>query len=177
MQLNFTSARLQTESRHMNPSDIVAPMSPDAEQFLSGYGRGFMFGGGSSEGFLITAAGDVHWTQTPRDRPYAWLVSPDEEAAFTELVDTGYVEVWGPGWRFTPLGADWVRRNIAPGYEAALAVVEAFKVRGIAVSRMSRWQIMSEKDPGRLARWLEKAAVASSVDEVINDATGERAEK
>jgi len=44
-----------------------------------------------------------------------------------------------------------------------------FRVRGIARPDAARERILAQKDPERLERWLEKAIVAASVDEVIDD--------
>ena len=54
---------------------------------------------------------------------------------------------------------------------AAHAVLTALRVRGIVVPEAARARILAEKDHALLERWLERAVVAASVDEVI----GERA--
>jgi len=51
----------------------------------------------------------------------------------------------------------------------ARAVLTVLRVRGIAVPDAGRERILAEKDPARLERWLETAAVATSVAEVIDD--------
>jgi hypothetical protein len=43
------------------------------------------------------------------------------------------------------------------------------RVRGIAVPEAVRERILAQKDPERLERWLEKAAVAASVTAVIDE--------
>jgi predicted transposase/invertase (TIGR01784 family) len=53
--------------------------------------------------------------------------------------------------------------------EGARAVLTVLRVRGIAVQDAARERILAEKDPARLERWLEKAAVAASVAEVIDE--------
>jgi predicted transposase/invertase (TIGR01784 family) len=53
----------------------------------------------------------------------------------------------------------------------ARAVLTVLRVRGIAVPDAARERILAEKAPARLERWLEKAAVAASVAEVIDDPT------
>jgi hypothetical protein len=53
--------------------------------------------------------------------------------------------------------------------EAARAVLAVLRVRGIAVSESVRDRIQAEKDPAQLEHWLEKAAVAVSLAEVIGD--------
>ncbi len=53
--------------------------------------------------------------------------------------------------------------------EAARAVLTALRVRGIALPESARERILAEKDPERLERWLEKAMVAPSVSDVIDE--------
>jgi predicted transposase/invertase (TIGR01784 family) len=53
--------------------------------------------------------------------------------------------------------------------EAARAVLTVLRVRGIAVRDAARDRILAEKDAARLERWLEKATVAATVAEVIDD--------
>jgi hypothetical protein len=51
----------------------------------------------------------------------------------------------------------------------ALNLLTVLRVRGIAVPDAARERILAEKDPERLERWLEKAAVASSVATVLDE--------
>jgi hypothetical protein len=53
--------------------------------------------------------------------------------------------------------------------EAARAVLTVLRVRGIVVPDAARERILAEKEPERLERWLEKAAVVASVGEVLDD--------
>jgi hypothetical protein len=53
--------------------------------------------------------------------------------------------------------------------EAARAVLTVLRVRSIAVPETARERILAEKDPERLEHWLEKATVAPSVAEVIDE--------
>jgi len=53
--------------------------------------------------------------------------------------------------------------------EAARAVLTVLRARGLVVVEAARERILTEKDPERLERWLEKAAVAASIAEVIDD--------
>jgi hypothetical protein len=48
-------------------------------------------------------------------------------------------------------------------------VLTVLRVRGIAVPEAARERIVAQKNPERLERWLEKAAIAASVDEVIDE--------
>jgi len=50
--------------------------------------------------------------------------------------------------------------------EAVLKVLEA---RGAAVSEAQRQEILACRDLDRLDRWLRRAALAASVDEVLSD--------
>ena len=54
--------------------------------------------------------------------------------------------------------------------EAAKVVLTVLRVRGIAVAEAEAGRILAEKDPARLERWLERAILAASVAEVIDDA-------
>ena len=51
----------------------------------------------------------------------------------------------------------------------ARAVLTVLRVRGIAVPDAARERILAQKDPERLERWLERASVAASVAEVIDE--------
>ncbi len=52
---------------------------------------------------------------------------------------------------------------------AARALLTVLRARGIAVPDTARERLLAQKDPDRLERWLAKAAVAASVDEVFDD--------
>jgi len=53
--------------------------------------------------------------------------------------------------------------------EAARNVLAVLRVRGLAVPDAVRERILAQKDLERLERWLEKAAVAASVNAVIDE--------
>ena len=53
--------------------------------------------------------------------------------------------------------------------EAARALLTVLRVRGIAVPDVARERILAETDPARLARWHERAIVAESVAEAIDE--------
>ncbi len=55
--------------------------------------------------------------------------------------------------------------------EAARAVLTALRVRGMVVPDVARERILAEKDLERLERWLERAILAASVSEVIDEPT------
>jgi hypothetical protein len=52
---------------------------------------------------------------------------------------------------------------------AAHALLTVLRARSIAVPDAARERILAQKDPERLERWLEKAVVAASVGEVIDE--------
>ncbi|HEX7838585.1 MAG TPA: hypothetical protein VF469_14015 [Kofleriaceae bacterium] len=52
---------------------------------------------------------------------------------------------------------------------SADAVLTVLRVRGIAVPDAARQRILAQKDLVQLKRWLEKAAVASTIADVIGD--------
>ncbi|MFT3774457.1 MAG: hypothetical protein QM820_54550 [Minicystis sp.] len=51
----------------------------------------------------------------------------------------------------------------------ARAVLTVLRVRGIPVPDATRERILAERDPARLARWLERAILAASVAEVLGE--------
>jgi hypothetical protein len=53
--------------------------------------------------------------------------------------------------------------------EAARSVLTVLRVRGIAVPETARERILAEKDPARPEHWHERAILAASVAEVIDD--------
>ncbi len=67
--------------------------------------------------------------------------------------------------------SEFVKKCVAQGRAEARAgdVLTALRVRGIAVPDAARERILAEKDPARLERWIERAILAPSVAEVIDD--------
>ena len=53
--------------------------------------------------------------------------------------------------------------------QAARSVLTVLRARGIAVPDEARERILAEKDLKRLRCWLEKASVASSLEEVLDE--------
>ncbi len=68
--------------------------------------------------------------------------------------------------------SEFAKRYVAEGRaeNAAEAVLTVLQARGLAVPDAVRERILAQKDPERLKRWLEKAAVASSAAEVVDEA-------
>ena len=70
---------------------------------------------------------------------------------------------------FMTMQGTWANeREIGRSEEAARSVLTVFRARGVAVPEAARTRIQAEKDLDRLERWLEKAAVAASVGEVLD---------
>ncbi len=71
--------------------------------------------------------------------------------------------------------SDFARKYVAEGRAEgraegeALALLTVLQARGVAVSDSVRERILAQKDPERLRRWLEKAAVATSVAAVLDE--------
>ena len=74
-----------------------------------------------------------------------------------------------------PYQSDFARKYVAQGRaegrteEAANALLMVLEARGVVVPDIERERILAQKDPERLERWLKKAAVASSVAEVLDE--------
>src|SRR5262249_44168386 len=60
-------------------------------------------------------------------------------------------------------------RNEGRAEARASDVLTVLRVRGVAVSEAAREHILAEKDSAQLERWLERAAVAASVDQVFDE--------
>ena len=71
--------------------------------------------------------------------------------------------------------SDFAKKYVAQGRaegraeEAARALLTVLRARGIAVPDAVRERILDQKDPERLERWLEKAAVAASAAAVLDE--------
>ena len=59
----------------------------------------------------------------------------------------------------------------------ANAVLTVLRVRGIAVPDTARKHILAQKDLQRLKRWLERATIATSIGEVIDDRAEDRSSR
>ena len=51
----------------------------------------------------------------------------------------------------------------------ASAVLTVLQVRGLAVPEDAHERILAEKEPARLERWLERAILAASIAEVLDE--------
>jgi hypothetical protein len=67
--------------------------------------------------------------------------------------------------------SDFAKKYVAEGRTEGRAesLLTVLRVRGIAVPDTAREHILAQKDPARLERWLEKATVAASIAEVIDE--------
>lgn len=71
--------------------------------------------------------------------------------------------------------SDLAKKYVAQGIEQGVAQGEAkallalLRARGFAVSEAARERILAQKDPERLERWVQKAAVATSLDEILDE--------
>ena len=63
--------------------------------------------------------------------------------------------------------SEFAKRYVAEG--EAQSVLKVLQARGLAVPDDVRERILAQKDPERLDRWLEKAIVASSATEVVDE--------
>ena len=70
--------------------------------------------------------------------------------------------------------SDFAKKYIALGKALGEAnarardVLTALRVRGVAVPDAARERILAENDPERLERWFERAIVAASIGEVLD---------
>ena len=53
--------------------------------------------------------------------------------------------------------------------EAAQSVLTVLRARNVEVPEATRARILAQKDPERLRGWLERAAVAASVADVLDE--------
>ena len=71
--------------------------------------------------------------------------------------------------------SDFAKKYLAQGRaegrakEAARNLLAVLRVRGVAVPDAVRERILAQTDTERLERWLEKAVVASSVGEILDE--------
>jgi hypothetical protein len=67
--------------------------------------------------------------------------------------------------------SDFAKKYVAQGRAEgeARALLAALRVRGIPVPDAARERILAESNPERLERWVERAIVAHTLAEVIDD--------
>ncbi len=72
---------------------------------------------------------------------------------------------------FPPFAQALIDRGELKGRTEARAgdVLTVLRVRGIAVPDAARERILAQRDPTQLERWLERAILAASVADVIDE--------
>ena len=88
--------------------------------------------------------------------------TPEEEEFIVALQSTSWKEA-------RALGRD---EGLVQGEAHALLTV--LRGRGISVPDSAREQILAEKDPARLERWIAKASIATSLTDVLDEPSGWR---
>jgi len=86
--------------------------------------------------------------------------TPDEEEFIVKMYRT---------WEQARIEARTEALNEGRVEEAARAVLTALRVRGVVATSVDRDRILAEKDPSRLERWLERAILAASIAEVLDE--------
>ena len=57
----------------------------------------------------------------------------------------------------------------APDLREDRALLAALRARGIQVPDTARERILAEQDPERIGRWVERAVIAASIAEVLDE--------
>jgi hypothetical protein len=110
----------------------------------------------------------------PAVRELAALPRDAYERAVAEPVLLSFQHVLGQSSSRTPDEQEFIMAMQRSWEDAraegrADALLTVLRVRGIAVPDVARERILAQKDLEQMKRWLEKAAVASSIAEVIDD--------
>jgi hypothetical protein len=91
---------------------------------------------------------------------------PNRTLEEQELMVT-MLKSWKETWKETRREARREARVEARTETQADAVLTVLEARGVAVPATARRRIQAEKDLKQLARWLKKASVATSIEQVI----------
>jgi len=161
--------------------------------------RGVYFGTGALVGTDgVLRVGIVDASELPRDRStllvrfmaagpllaeaiaeLAVLEQGAHERTVAEQILVGLEHVLGSKLGTTPEEEEFVvsmqgsweqARKMGEAKGEARALLAALRVRGIPVSDAARERILAERDPERLERWVERAIVATSVADVLDEA-------
>lgn len=90
---------------------------------------------------------------------------PDRDPEEEEFIETMYQTM--EEYRAEGLVKGHLQGRTEGFADALLTVLQG---RGIAVSDAAREPILAEKDPAQLTRWLERAGVVTSIDDLFGDA-------
>jgi len=107
--------------------------------------------------------------RTPEEEEFIVSMHSTWEKARTEGRDEGRREGQKEGRTEGRKEGRTEGRTEGRAEEAARAVLTVLRARGIDVPEKARDRILAHNDPEHLERWLERAAVAASVAEVIDD--------
>jgi hypothetical protein len=110
----------------------------------------------------------------PAVRELAALPRDAYERAIAEPVLLSFQHVLGQDSSRTPDEQEFIMAMQRSWEDAraegrADALLTVLRVRGVAVPDAARERILAQKDLEQMKRWLEKAAVASTITEVIDD--------
>jgi hypothetical protein len=125
--------------------------------------------GESEQGAAIAAAvlPVVRGLDDERARFYGDLVPSSLNAAARRAL-----EAMMKGYEYqSDFAKKYVAQGRAEGEAAARArdVLTVLEARGIAVPERAHERILAQKDPERLERWLQRAATAPSLAEVLDE--------
>ena len=103
--------------------------------------------------------------RTPEEEEFIMAMHKGWEELRTESIAAGRAEGIAAG------RAEGIAAGRAEGIAAgqAEAVLTVLRARGIAVSDAARARILAENNVTRLKRWVEKAIVVSSIEDLIDD--------
>jgi predicted transposase/invertase (TIGR01784 family) len=137
-------------------------------------------GGAAYWAWLFVHAPEL--TEVPADLPqgpFREALELANEATFSQEERDAYQKVIDEIQQVRELAeAKWAEGKIEGKAEGkiegetvanARAVLTVLRVRGIAVPDAARERILAEKDPARLERWHERAIVATSLAEVLDE--------
>jgi len=92
-----------------------------------------------------------------------------ESATNTEDEVSAEIQAWYQDYQQKQQKLRTEERDEGRREARARDVLTALRVRGISVSDTARQRILAQKDPEQLERWLERAILATSVAEVIDE--------
>jgi hypothetical protein len=129
-------------------------------------------GGAAYWAWLFVHAPEL--SEVPADLPpgpYREALELANEATFSQEERDAYQKVMDEIQQVRELAEAKLAEGEIKGKveEAARNLLTVLRVRAIAVPDATRERILAEKDPSLLERWLEKAVVAASIAEVIDD--------